>query len=132
MCATLSKLIISGLFLCVAFGGPAIAGDELPQKSLFLAPQEAHEAQLLARQEATRTGNIHLGAVVFYAPDDWTLWLQGEKWTPDTVRGDLGVLEVTEDSVSLTWRDENGVDRNFTLKPNETYEIATGQIISEP
>ena len=55
----------------------------VPQVSLFFTPQETYEASMLARRAPPeRKGDIHLGAVLYYGKDDWTLWLQGEKWTP--------------------------------------------------
>jgi len=32
--------------------------------------------------------DIHLGAVLYYGPERWTLWLQGKRWTPATVNDD--------------------------------------------
>jgi hypothetical protein len=125
------------LFILIAcYFSPAFAedGNGAPQASLFFTPQEAHEAEVLAQRLAPAgVGDIRLGAVMYYGPDDWTLWLQGEKWTPETSRDDLRVLEVTEDAVRLWWRNEDdATEHEITLRPNESFQIATGKIISEP
>ncbi len=78
-------------------------------------------------------GDIHLGAVIYYAPNDWTLWLQGEKWTPETSREDLRVLAVTVDEVRLSWQGEDDAPpREIILRPNQSYQIATESVITSP
>ena len=124
------------LILTLFFFSPAQAVESggVPQTSLFLSPQEAYEASLLAQKiPPERHGDIHLGAVMYYGPDDWTLWLQDKKWTPDTVSDDLRVLEVTSDEVRLAWRGKDAASEiEFVLKPNQSFQTATGIIISEP
>ncbi|MFA5041240.1 MAG: hypothetical protein WC464_06380 [Bdellovibrionales bacterium] len=114
---------------------PAYALESsVPQVSLFLTPQETFEASMLARRlPPERKGEIHLGAVLYYGQDDWTLWLQGQKWTPETIRSDIRILEVTANDVRLSIREEHGTDEKIiTLKPNQSFEIATGKIIGSP
>jgi hypothetical protein len=124
----IAAIIVAGLVLASGVR----AEELLPTASLFLTPQELYEAEMLARKlPPAPEGDIHLGAVLYYSPDDWTLWLQGEKWTPETVRGDLRVLEVTEDGVRLMWRDDKRQEHEITLKPNQSYQIATGKVIAE-
>jgi hypothetical protein len=105
-----------------------------PQTSLFFTPQEAHDAETLAQRiSPPGRGDIRLGAVLYYGPEDWTLWLQGEKWTPGTSRDDLQVLEVTASFVRLSWKEEDGASPiEFSLKPNQSFQIATRKVIAGP
>jgi hypothetical protein len=120
------------IFACCVTAS-SYAQDTLPSASLFFTPQEAHEAEVLAQKlTPAGQGDIHLGAVMYYGPKDWTLWIQGEKWTPETSRDDLHVLAVTANEVHLSWRGEDGVTREIALAPNESYQISTGKIISAP
>jgi hypothetical protein len=127
-----SVMTLIAVFLC--FSAHAQDNGALPSTSLFFTAQEAHEAEVLAQKLAPAgQGDIHLGAVMYYGTNDWTLWLQGEKWTPETSRDDLRVLEVTATAVRLSWRDEEDkTTREITLKPNESYQISTGKIVTAP
>ncbi len=94
-----------------------------PRTSLFFTQKEAREAEKLARQSAPAgQGEIQLGAVIYYAPDDWAFWLQNEKWTPNTLREDLQVLEVTADEVRLVWRGGGG-SQEVTLRPYQSFKM---------
>jgi len=106
----------------------------LPQTSLFFTPQEAHEAETLAQRLAPAgRGDIHCGAIFYYGPKDWTVWLQGKKWTPETSRDDLQILEVTASDVRLLWHGEDGASPvAFSLKPNQSFQIATRKVIAGP
>lgn len=120
-------------FMMIAM--PAMAAD-LPS-SLFFTPDEAGHIQALAdqraREDALASGNdIHLGAVMYYGPDNWTLWLRGEAWTPVTQRADLRVLDVKPGEAKLLWTDTASAElREITLKPHQTYQALTGKIIEE-
>jgi hypothetical protein len=123
--------ILFGFFV---FPASAAENEAVPRNSLFFTMQEISQADMSAHKTPPEhEGDIHLGAIVYYGPDDWSLWLQGEKWVPGMEHTDLRVLEVTADHVQLLWRGENGAaQQEFTLKPNESFEIATGKIISPP
>ena len=106
--------------------------DAIPLHSLFLSQEDMNKANRLAAQtRPAGTGDIRLGALMYYAPDDWSLWLQGEKWTPQTRRDDLRILEVTSSDVQIAWRDDDNQEHSIRLKPNQSYQIATGLIIDQ-
>lgn len=74
---------------------------------------------------------IHLGAVLYYGPDNWALWLQGERWTPETDRPDLHILAVTPEQVRLSLTPlDDGPALDITLRPHQSYNRVT-QTISE-
>ena len=73
---------------------------------------------------------IHLSAIVYHAPDDWRVWLNGQSYTPAARPRAIEILEVTADAVRLTWR--GGAQerpRQVELQPNQSYLIASGEII---
>ena len=91
-----------------------------PTISLFLTPQESREAATQAAKSAPAgQGDISLGAILFFAPNDWTLWLQGERWTPETSRQNLRIISVTADEVRLRWRGDGDkgdvIEKQITL-----------------
>ena len=127
------KITIPGIivFLCASF--PAFAATELPKGSLFFTPVETQQIEALASKNAQNNSfypDIHLGAVMYYGPGEWTLWLQGERWTPGTERADLHILDVTPDEVRLAViTAPETTSQEITLRPHQTYQIATGRII---
>lgn len=121
------------LAVFLSFPGQAANKARIPQSSLFFTSREAHDAEMMAlRLVPSGKGDIRLGAVLYYGADDWVLWLQGEKWTPKTAHEDIQVLAVTEDHVRLLWRknkDRKPVE--VTLRPHQSYRLATGEMTTE-
>ena len=101
----------------------ARAEESAPTRSLFFTPQEVATAQRLSRQKALPgKGLLRLDALMYSAPDEWTFWLQGEKWTPQTTRDDIRVLDVTPTSIRILWKENaESAPQEITLKPDETY-----------
>ena len=103
--------------------------DDAPP-SLFFTPDEAQVIDALAAKEGNAAqDDIRLGAVLYYGPQNWALWLQGILWTPQTDRPDLHVLDVAGDAVKLRLTDALAGTRDITLKPHQTYRMATGEIV---
>ena len=126
-----------GLIGAVLLTAPASAKDALPSASLFFTPQESREAAALAAKSSpTGQGDITLSAIMYYAPNDWTVWIQGERWTPQTSREDLHILDVRSDQVRLLWRGDGAKgaasEKEITLRANQTYQISSGKIIASP
>jgi hypothetical protein len=115
----------------------ALAADA-PAMSLFFTPQETQAIEaLLAPPPAppppadNGVGDLHLGAVLYYGPRDWVVWLQGERWTPQTNRGGLHVVDVTPAGhVRLSLAAASGSPpREITLKPYQTYQSESGAVV---
>ena len=73
---------------------------------------------------------IHLSAIVYHAPDDWRVWLNGQSYTPAAQPSAIEIIEVTAAAVRLTWR--GGSARRppqVELQPNQSYLVASGEII---
>lgn len=110
----------------------AVESNALPKTSLFFSPSDAHEAEMMAQRLAPAgKGDIRLGAILYYGPDDWSVWLQNERWTPQTTREDIQILSVDPNEIRITWHSvDHPTPIEITLKPNQAYEIATGKIVS--
>jgi hypothetical protein len=75
-------------------------------------------------------GIIHLSAILYRAPDDWRIWLNGRSFTPAARPGAIEILAVTADAVQLTWRAGAGQRaRRIELRPNQSYLLASGEIV---
>jgi hypothetical protein len=115
----------------------ALAADA-PQASFFFTPQETQAIEALFAPSPSHpppadngVGDLHLGAVLYYGPRDWVLWLQGARWTPDTRRDGLRVVDVTPAGhvrLSLAAAPD-APPREITLKPYQTYQSESGAVV---
>jgi hypothetical protein len=48
---------------------------------------------------------ISLGGIVYHAPKDWTIWLNGQRVTPDALPDQVLDLKVADDHIDLKWFD---------------------------
>jgi hypothetical protein len=78
---------------------------------------------------APAAGSLHLGAIVYHAPDDWRVWLNGQSFTPAARPGPIAIVEVTADRVVLVWRPAGGHPTRIELRPNQTYVVASGEVV---
>lgn len=73
--------------------------------------------------------NIHLGAVLYYGPQRWVVWLQGKSWMPETQDNDIRILEVTARQVKLQWKSSTQeAGDEITLRPHQTYNRMTEEV----
>lgn len=122
--------ILTAFLLTVLVLHPAAA-----QTSLFFTPEETQAIETLAQakkqthQNATAT-DITLDAILYYSPDDWKIWLQGEPWTPETRHPGLRVLKVSPDRVILSPDSANSKSSaRITLKPRQRWNFGTNRAI---
>lgn len=125
------KIFLIALILAV----PAPLQAQDAAASLFYSPQEIWQIETALRREQpallTQAKHVlHCGSLVYVGPDQWTVWLQGEKWTPQTDRPNLHILSVTPDSVrlSILMRGEKE-PREVTLRPNQSLNLLTGAVM---
>jgi hypothetical protein len=121
---------IAGYFslLCVAVPASSAAAETI---SLFFNEKEiaAIEEELRKPPEPEDEDVLTLGAVLYYGPHDWTVWIRDEKWTPETDRPNLRIVEVTPVNVSLSVVAAEGMPpRTIVLRPYQSYRLSTGQI----
>lgn len=67
---------------------------------------------------------LTLSGVVYQSPQDWTIWLNGERVTPKNIPENVRGLIVQTDHIRLRWLDkaENRIV-NVTLRPHQQYNL---------
>lgn len=73
---------------------------------------------------STSLREISLGGIVFYSPDDWTIWLNNKRITPDAMPAEAVDLRVYKEYIELRWFDA-GTNRVYPvrLRPNQRFNI---------
>ncbi len=130
----MSYVVLLVAVLCVfAFGARADDEPAPVNPSLFFTSQEAAMVETLAAKNphpAASNGDVHLGAVMYYSPEDWVVWLQGERWTPETQHPDLHIIEVLPDRVRLGIALQPNLPlREVTLRPYQTYQLSSRRVV---
>jgi len=120
--------------LALSFSSPAQT-EETPHlpTSLFFTNEEMEIIESIAAKNppqntAPERGAISLGAIVYSGPDNWTIWLQGERWTPSTKHPFINLKSVEFDKVHFSVEQPGGGAREIILRPYETYHPLTGEI----
>ncbi len=120
------------IFFCLMPARQTYAEEPFP--SLFFTENEAKQIEDKLQKKDVQDveledKTVHLGAVLYYGPNHWTIWLQGERWTPKTSRPDLHIVEAAKDHIKVSVKSQNGEKpRLITLRPHQTYHLRTGQI----
>ncbi|MBP7252668.1 MAG: hypothetical protein KBA75_04200 [Alphaproteobacteria bacterium] len=111
------------LMLCALL--PHGAGAEEIPNSLFLT---AVEQQDHAAPHPTKPGRTSLDALVYYGPDQWQVWINGQAYKPDSQSDALAIIAVTAEAVTLEQkRDAEPV--RFTLAPHQSYDWAEQRVV---
>lgn len=64
---------------------------------------------------------LTLNAVIYNSPNDWVVWINGEKHVPGTVTNHLTMLDVSPQHVSVHWQDGKAEQQmTLNLVPTET------------
>lgn len=73
---------------------------------------------------------LTLSGVVYQSPNDWTIWLNGERVTPRNIPEYVRGLTVHTDHIRLRWFDraENRIV-NITLRPHQQYNLDLDTIL---
>ena len=121
--------VFCALLLC-----PTIARAVDTPESVFFSRDELESIN--AAVKTARHNNpiasadrIHLGGIIYTNDDDWSLWLQGERVTPESQNAARKIIEVTPKHVRLeVTPPQGGAPIAITLLPHQTYRFSTGQI----
>lgn len=67
---------------------------------------------------------LQLGGIVFNTPDEWTIYLNGKRITPDLIPTEAVDLRVYKDFIELRWFDAQ-TNKIFPvrLRPNQTFNL---------
>jgi hypothetical protein len=136
------KIAGATIILALFFAVPALATDEYVA-SVFFTPDEMAKIatpQVPKAPDLVPLTDIHLGAVFYYGPNDWTVWINGEKWTPQIRRPELSIIDLRP--LQNSPRQEKGLEllvqlprpsptgaQVIALKPYQTWQAATGKIV---
>jgi hypothetical protein len=134
---TVSRFLAIALLASTVFLPLSAHAQTAPQASspsLFFTNDEIGRIETLAAktpavEPAAEQNTVTLGAIVYAGPNDWTVWLQGKRWTPATNNPHLRITNVQHDKVQLIvapWG--SGTARDITLRPFESYSPLTGEI----
>jgi len=73
---------------------------------------------------------IKLAGVIYKSTDNWVIWLNGKRVTPDRLLPEIVDIHVKKDKVYLKWFDKGLRDVILiTLKPHHTYDIGAGVLL---
>jgi hypothetical protein len=73
---------------------------------------------------------ITLAGVLYNKPNDWIIWLNGQKLVPGVLLPEIMDISVNRDVVHLQWFDI-GMNKiiSLSLRPHQTYDIVTGLLL---
>lgn len=75
--------------------------------------------------------SIRISGVIYRAAEDWVVWMNGKKVTPDNLLPEIIDISVEDTSdVNLKWYD-SGLNQVIAIKmrPHQTYDIVTGILL---
>ncbi|MFH1157884.1 MAG: hypothetical protein V1721_03240 [Pseudomonadota bacterium] len=85
----------------------------------------------MAKGEIPAHRVIRVSGVIYRTAEDWIVWMNGQKVTPENLLPEIIDIEVRDSSkVDLKWYDI-GLNRviSITLRPHQTYDIPTGILL---
>lgn len=73
---------------------------------------------------------LKLAGLLYQAPGQWIIWLNGKRVTPDRLLPEIVDIDVNMSSVYLEWFDI-GLNKviSITLRPHQVYDIETGILL---
>lgn len=135
-----------GLFLLLLATAPAAQAA-----SLFFSPTEMEIGERImdrrppppenaalpvsapsAPEEAPpRPPDIYMGALIYLGPNQWSVWINGDRWTSAQPRsGDLRIAQVGPDLAEIIWTgDRRQGPLRVRLRPYQTFIGDTGEIV---
>ncbi|HVY12633.1 MAG TPA: hypothetical protein VHB73_03610 [Alphaproteobacteria bacterium] len=103
------------VFLMMALG---LTGIYMGSKIIF-TPKEQPPPAVIAPKKvdiAPTPPSMHLEAVIYNGEDDWSVWINGQKFTAAAPAvQNIQVTGITPDGVAVHWQ-EAGVEKNYLLR----------------
>ena len=81
---------------------------------------------------APQREDFQLDAIMYFARDRWTFWLNGEAVTPESLPQGVSVLEVSPSRVRIAWTPDPAkpaATTSFALEPGQTYLVSSGLVL---
>lgn len=115
------------------------------------AEEKLRKAKELENQENEKS-YIYLASIIYFNPKDWIIWINDKKITSKTndPKKELYVETISKGKVSILWKlslskwkiisgkkeefapktnDENQIEIQFELKPNQTFILSSSKIV---
>ncbi|MDX9689087.1 MAG: hypothetical protein EOM37_06795 [Proteobacteria bacterium] len=125
----------AAIALVLAFlSQPSTSNAGASSPSLFFTKQETSEinrsyAQLPQTQLQRPIHLLHLDSILYFTPTQWSVWLQGKKWTPEMRDDRFTIQEVGRDYLRLKATLQNGrVVDQVKLRTNQALNLLTGEV----
>ena len=70
--------------------------------------------------------DVSLGGIAFESPDEWTIWLNGKRVTPDALPSEAIDLRVYRDFIEVKWFDSRSNQvYPIRLRPSQKFNLDT-------
>ena len=100
---------------------------EMKQKNAVARPASQREMQSSTDDGKPRPKGIRelsLGGIVFADKDDWTIWLNNQRVTPDAIPKEVLDMRVTDDYVEMKWFDAyTNLVFPLRLRPHQRFNL---------
>jgi len=74
-------------------------------------------------------GPLYLSAIVYGGPEDWAVWINGTRYTPQHTPEDYALIEVTRRGIRLRVPWGKDQTRTVRLAPHQTFVPSIGSVI---
>lgn len=89
--------------------------------------EEVDEAMALARLQPRL---VRLSGIIYRAPNDWIVWINGQRLSPGKLIPEVAEIQVKRDHVIVKWYDAPTREViSIRLRPHQTYDILTGVLL---
>lgn len=112
-------------------GEPEVEEETLAEVEPEPEPLPEPEAQVVDRPVGP--GAVHLTGILYSGPDNWRIWLNGRQVTPTRRPGHVVGLSVDREAVRVRLQVSTARPPvSVRLRPNQSYIVATGEVIEGP
>ncbi len=100
---------------------------EMKRQDATARPATAGELLAASRSDQPRVKGIRelsLGGIVFAGVDDWTIWLNGQRVTPDAIPKEILDMRVSDSYVEIKWFDSyTNLVYPLRLRPHQRFNL---------
>ncbi len=129
------------------------AVDSYKNKTEFVVDPDAQKNQKLAEEvKDNEKSFIYLASIIYFGANDWAVWINNQKITNKTNNPsqEIYLSKVKNDEAEIVWslsfskwkilsgalnilepkvNEQNQVQMNFKLSPNQTYSLSAGRVL---
>ena len=87
-------------------------------------PSRFEEEVLPKEKRAKGLRELSLGGILHFASDNWIVWLNGQRVTPEAIPNEVIDIKVNEDFIELRWFDEySNLIFPIRLRPHQRFNL---------